>query len=38
MDVPAAVRASRKKPFVIVSKIGRFILILDEQPPVWDAT
>ena len=38
MDVPAAVRAPRKKPFMIVFTIGRFFLISDEQVPVWNAT
>jgi|CXWL01.1.fsa_nt_gi hypothetical protein len=38
MDVPAAFIDPDKKPFVIVSKIGRFFLISDEQTPVWNAT
>ena len=38
MDVPAAVRAPRKKPFVIIFTIGRFFMISDEQTPVWNAT
>ena len=37
MDVPAAVRAPCKKPFVMVFKNGRFFLISDEQTPVWNA-
>jgi hypothetical protein len=38
MDVPAACRDPDKKLFVMVSKIGRFFLISDEQTPVWNAT
>jgi len=37
MDVPVAVSALRKKPFVIVFKIGRLFLISDEQAPIWNA-